>query len=232
MAAASSLTFKEIQDFLLTQLQELQAPIDMTLPKIKAWINMGYKDFVRRTRAFTNDYDVTTVADQESYSIKAGAFYHVSGGRYIEDSSTEYGIPLRLWPGGFDNLPRHKVFGTPYHIWVRYAGDNVAVEMGTVPIADTADYTVKVFGYNLPTKLTSDSQIPVIHEAYHEALIQYPLWKICNAYAHKSKAIREKGVIARQEYLDIVNDGKRDMEDFLSEDSATIDVYSGHFEDF
>jgi hypothetical protein len=234
MAVPGSLTFKEIQDLALDQLQEVQASPDFTLKKLKRYINLGYNDLTRRTRAFTSSYDITTVANQESYDdIKEGAFYHVTHARYIEDSTTEYGDPLRLWPGGFGGLPKDKEFGNPYYYWIRYGGDNTAQELGTVPIAATASKTITVFGYNLPTALSADADIPIIHEAYHEGLFQYPVWKICNAYAHKSKAIREKAIVARGEYLDIVNSAKRDAEDFIGDDIQTIDVYSrGYWEEF
>ena len=111
MAAPTTLTFKDIQDLVLDQLQEIQGATDFTLTKLKKYINLGYNDFTRRTRAFTTSYDVTTVADQTSYSIIAGAFYHISHVRYIEDSSTEYGEPLRKYPGGYSNLPKNKDFG-------------------------------------------------------------------------------------------------------------------------
>jgi hypothetical protein len=203
----STLTFKQVQDFLLD------------------------KDFARRTRSLSDSYDVTTVANQVSYSIIDAKFYHISHVRYIEDSSTEYGVPLRRFPGGFSNLPKEMNWGIPYYFWDRYGGDNTVQEIGTFPIASTSSYTITVWGFDLPANLTADGNVPVIHEAYHEALILYPLWKICNAYAHKSKAIREKGVVARDEYLEMVRDARVDNEGFLSEDDQTIDVYSGSSED-
>lgn len=228
MAVPSSSTFKELQDLTKDQLQEVLAATDMTLTKIKKYINLGYNDFFRRVKSISSSYDITTVADQVRYDIKAGAFIQVTHARYIEDSDTEYGEPLRLYPGGFSNLPKNMEFGTPYYYWLRYGGDNTAMEIGTVPIASTASETITVWGYSLPTALSADGNIPIIHESYHEALILYPVWKICNAYAHKSKAIREKAREARNEYLDMIRDAQNDGSEFSTDDHQTIDEYSAY----
>lgn len=225
MSASITLTFKEMQDLALDQLQELQGATDFTLIKLKKYLNLGYTDFVRRVKPISDSYDITTVANQVSYSIYAARFFGVSHARYIADSSTEYGIPLKLWPGGYANLPRFKEFGEPSFIWARYGGDNTAAEVGTVPIISTADVTLRVLGYNLPDPLSNDSAIPVIHEAYHEAPILWAIWKIGNAYAHKSKAIREKSLTARNEYLELVKDSLMDASAFTLDDISTVDEY-------
>lgn len=223
--AVTTLTFKEIIDLTSDQLQEIMGATDMTMRKIRRYINLGYNDFTRRTKILTDNYDITTVADQESYSLVTGAFLQISHVRYIEDSDNEYGEPLKMWPGGYAGLPKNKEFGTPERYWHRYHGDNTTVEIGTVPIASTADKTISVFGYKLPSPMTLDSAVPVIHEAYHEALILYPVWKLCNAYAHKSKAIREKALTARNEYLEMVADAKGDNTAFSMDDIETVDEY-------
>jgi hypothetical protein len=224
--AASSWTFKEIQDFVTDQLQEVLSAPDMSTHKIKKYINLGYVDFCRRTKMLTDSYDITTVANQVSYSIYDANFANVTHVRYIEDSSTEYGIPLRLFPGGFANLPRDMEFGEPYYYWVRYTGDNTATEIGTVPVASTADETLTVWGYTLPTVLSTDNQTPLLKQDYQEAMILYPVWKLCNAYAHKSKAIREKAREARNEYIDLVQDALKDTSSFSTDDISTVDEYS------
>lgn len=224
--AVTTLTFKEIQDLVQDQLQEIMGASDMTMRKIRRYINLGYTDFCRRTKVLTDSYEITTVANQESYSLVTGAFLQILHVRYIEDSDNEYGWPLKMWPGGYAGLPRDKEFGRPERYWHRYHGDNTTVEIGTVPIASTADETISVFGYNLPAQMTLDSAVPIIHEAYHEALILYPVWKLCNAYAHKGKPIREKALTARSEYLEMVADAKGDNTAFSMDDIETIDEYS------
>ncbi len=225
MAAPSTLTFKELQDLVLDQLQELQAMPDMTLVKIKKYINLGYKDFTRRTRILTDDFGITTVADQASYEIINAGFYHIGHVRYIEDSDTEYGEPLKLYPGGFAGLPRTKEFGIPCYYWVRYSGDNTAHELGTFPICSTADMTITVWGYSVPLSMTADADVPIIHAAYHETLMLFPIWKICNSYAHKSKEIRQKGIAARDEYLEAVEMTKMENSSLTNDDIETIDIY-------
>jgi hypothetical protein len=227
--AASSWTFKEIQDLVQDQLQDVLAATDMTATKIKRYINLGYLDFVRRTRPLTDSYDVTTVADQASYSIIDADFSHVAHVRYIEDSDNEYGIPLRPYPGGFANLPKEKTTGVPYWYWVRYNQDNTASEIGTVPIAATASQTITVWGFDIPADLSADGDKPLIKKDYQEVLILWPVWKMCNAYAHKSKAIREKALTARSEYLELVGDAAREMSAVtLDEEAETVDVYGGY----
>jgi len=221
----TTLTYKEIQDLVQDQLQEVLAATDMTGAKIRKYINMGYNDFCRRTKILSDNYDITTVADQESYSLVTGAFLHIQHVRYIEDSTTEYGEPLKLYPGGYAGLPQQKEFGIPCFYWTRYHGDNTAVEIGTVPIISTSSETLRVFGYKLPAAMGLDSSVPVIHEAYHEALVLYPVWKMCNAYAHKSRAIREKAREARDEYLEMVASTNIDSSAFSLDDISTVDEY-------
>lgn len=221
----ATLTFKELQDLVQDQLQEVLAATDMTGAKIRKYINLGYNDFCRRTKILSDNYDITTVANQASYSLVTGAFLNISHVRYVEDSTTEYGEPLKLYPGGFAGLPKDKEFGRPYYYWHRYHGDNTTVEIGTVPICSTADETLQVLGFKLPAAMGLDASVPVIHEAYHEALVLYPVWKMCNAYAHKSKAIREKAREARGEYLEMIADAKGDNTAFSMDDIETVDEY-------
>lgn len=229
--ATTTLTFKEIQDLVLDQLQELSGTTDFTLTKLKKYINLGQVDFARRTKLLTNKFDITTVANQESYAIANARFIDILHVRYIEDNTTEYGRALRLFPGGYVNLPRQKLFGTPEQFWIRYGGDNVAMEIGTIPIASASSETISVFGHNLPVDLSADGDITLINQAYHEALILYPVWKIANAYAHKSPAIRNKAIAARDEYLEIVQTALRDAGSYTTEDIQTIDIYTGNYSD-
>jgi len=220
------MTFKEIADLTEDQLQEVLAATDMTSTKIRKYINLGYADFCRRTKLITDNYDITTVADQESYSLVTGAFLNVTHVRYIEDSTTDYGDMLRLFPGGYANLPTQKEFGRPCFYWHRYHGDNTAMEIGTVPIISTADETLRVFGYKIPAAMGLDASVPLIHVAYHEAPMLYAVWKICNAYAHKGREVREKAREARNEYLEMVTDAKIDNSAFSTDDIETVDEYS------
>jgi hypothetical protein len=230
--ATTLLTFRNIQSLVEDQLQEVLGATDMTLPKIKKYINLGYNDFVRRVKPLMSSLDITTVADQATYSLVNGDFTHVSHVRYIEDSDNEYGEALRPYPGGFANLPKEKTFGKPYWYWVRFTGDNTASVIGTIPIASTASETITVWGYTLPTPLSADSDIPVVQEAYHEALILYPVWKICNAYAHKSRSIKDKAITARNEYMDMIRDAMGDASTMtMDEEPQTVDVY-GRYGDY
>lgn len=219
------MTFKEIQDLTLDQLQDVQKELDVTLTKIKKYINRAYFDFCKRTGCLQDSYDVTTVANQLAYDVSAALYLKIEHVRYIADSS-EVGEPLRPYPGGFANLPREKSYGKPYWYWIRYANQRDSMEIGTWPIANVADKTLRVFGQDIPTALSDNADVPLVKEPYQDALVTGAVWMMTKAYAHKNRALRGKALDARTEYFEAVAEARIDFST-ISDDEfpETVDVY-------
>jgi hypothetical protein len=224
------MTFKELQDLTLDNLQELQSIVDVSLTKIKKYINRGYFDFVKKTSCLQSEFTLTggTVANQESYALD-DYFYHVEHVRFIEDSTTEYGRILKPFPGGYTHLPKQKQFGVPYYYWVRAVHTRTNAEIGFYPIPGESGNTIKGWVYQFPeSDLSANGDIPLIKEAWQDAIYVHALWKLHAAYAHKSNAIRTKANDFKVSYIEMVNDATRNFSELHSDNVVTVDAYMGY----
>jgi len=152
------MTFKEIQDYLLLQSQELQGLTDYNLPIIKFIINRVYLDIVKKTKCIEDNVDITTVANQFSYSITDSAnlayIYKPYLVRYIRSGIDENGEKLTPYSGGYSNLPENRTYGTPKQYWIRGLHTRSEIEFGTIPICATTGNTIRISAFMFPlTKL-------------------------------------------------------------------------------
>jgi len=210
-----ALTFKNMQDLVIDNCQELQSIPDFTRTKVKAYLNRAYLDFVKRTKCITDTIDITTVADQESYSASDAAnlayVYHVYEVRYIDNLSgatpQEFGDKLKPHPGGHAGLPETWDTGTPRHYWLQGANTEDSFEIGTYPICSASNNLIRVFAYMYPTsELTNDSDEPVIGDAYRYALVDYACWKLFKMYGHRGREFKYRYNEHKQEYFEAIQE--------------------------
>lgn len=215
-----ALTFKNMQDLVIDNCQDLQKFTDFTRTKVSAYINRGYFDFVKRTKCITDTIDITTVADQESYSASDAAnlayVYHVYEVRFIDNLSgstpQEYGDKLMPYPGGHAGLPETWDTGTPRYYWLLGANTEDSFEIGTYPICSTSDYVLRVFAYMYPTsEMSSDSDEPIIGDAYRYSLVDFACWKLFKMYSHRDREFKYRYGEHKQEYLEAVSDAMTAM---------------------
>ncbi len=225
-----SMTRAEIR----TYIREMVAQTDSTNTQysdslLNTRINRGYRDFVRRTKCFETSEPITTVANQLEYrqgTAYTTEFFQIHTVRHIIDASNEVGEPLKPYPGGYNNLPRIKAFGKPYHYIVRFPHQVNNTRLIFWPIPATSGETIEISGYNFAPDLTGDNDIPKIKESFHEALVFYTVWKILFPYAHKSAIAMAKMNQAKQDYFDLVSEAMQEFSQSNDDEpNMTIDVY-------
>jgi hypothetical protein len=221
------MTFKELQDEVLDFCQEIQSRPDFNITRVKRAINRGYYDFAGKTSCLQSEFELTTAVNQESYAINDEIidFYHV---RYIIDATNEYGKPLTPYPGGYAGLPKNKSFGEPSEYWFRGLDTRVKCEIGFYPIPDAVE-TIKGWCLCLPggssaPELSSNSDKPLIRDAWQDALVNYAVWKLHATYSHLNKAWRAKALEFKGFYDENV-ESHRFSNFFKGEITQVQDVY-------
>lgn len=228
------MTFAEIRADSLDIIQDWQQHGDYTVAKLNHYINLGNREFVRRTKCIEGNIDITTVANQFEYdqSDAAGLQYYLKAQqvRYIE-VSTEVGRKLDPYPGGYFNLPKDKVYGTPYFYWIRNVQgrtiesgstgsiSRTGIRLGTWPIissagdpdGDTIAITLRIEGYLYPATMTADTHIPEYDEAFHTAIVHYAAYRILRMFSEKFPEVRQKSIEQKQEFESIVEEAKRSL---------------------
>ncbi len=201
--------FLNLQDDVLEFCQELQAISTFQRKQVKRWINKGYYDFVKRTSCIQDVIDITTVADQESYTSSDTAnlafVYKPYEVRHIESGKTERGEILLPYPGGHGALSDIIQTGTPTHYWTRGVHTRGEFELGTVMVDSSSGNTIRVYAFMFPTADLSDNEDePLMKEAWQDALVNYAVWKLFSLYSHTSKAWGNKAMEHRGLYLEDV----------------------------
>jgi len=227
------MTFKEIQDLVLDNAQELQSMTDFSLTKVKQYINRAYYDFVRQTRCIELDIDITTVADQEYYTSADAAnlafIYDIYEVRYIDTlsagSAAEYGDILLPTP--HKDLRDKWSSGTPDQYWVKNSNSRGSFKIGTYPIIGTSNLKLRVSAYTFPlTDLASNSDEPIIREAWQDALVEHASHKIFKAYSHLKPEYRQRSRDHLAEYQIYVQDAKMVSDEQKDRNTIIQDVYN------
>ena len=205
-----STTFKNMQDAVIASLHPaIKSRSNYSLDLVKNHINKGYYEFVRRTKCIEGTVDITTVANQSSYTQSDNSSianimqpYEV---RYVESGSSNVGWPLKPYEGGHANLPRTKVYGIPSHYWIRGGNSYGNFEIGTYPIIDASGGTLRIDAFMWPSsELSNDDDEPEIEEAYREALVDYALYKIYRMFKYIDKSWHELSLTYRADFLQII----------------------------
>ena len=209
-------------------IQDWQQHPDYTIAKLKHYLNSGNRAFVRLTKCIEGYVDVTTVANQFEYTQADAAdlqyIYKPRQMRYIEETS-EVGIRLRPWPGGYTNLPKDMIYGTPSYYWlINMAGRSVTtagtptgsgirtgVRLGTWPIISSADETLRVEGFLWPLALTADTHIPEYDEAWHDAAVYFAAYRMLWMFGEKYPETRKKAIECKQLFDNRVIEAKKEL---------------------
>lgn len=228
-------TFLNLQNDVINALHP--AIIDRTAystDEVKRMINRMYFDFIKRTKLIKGTIDVTTVANQASYTSSDAAnlayVYEINEVRMITDSDNGY--ILMPYPGGHANLPRILTYSSlPGHFWTKGIGTPGEFEIGTWPIHDTTGDTLRIETFLFPTsELSNDSDEPVIEEQHREALAIGALWKLYRQFSYINKDWIYIYRNYRDEYMEMVAQAELtrpiDTEDGLPE---IFDVTESNF---
>lgn len=210
------MTFLQMQTDAIDLLHELENYSSVyTLAKLKQYLNRGSVEFVRKTQCIESTIDITTVADQFEYdeSDQSGLQYlqlpyQV---RYVDgDEVGEKLIPFR---GGYTNLPKTKIYGTPSTYWLRNIGGKsratipsafTGFRIGTWPICGTSDNTIRIDAYMWPVTLVGDTHVPEYKDAYHDAPVFYAAYRMFMNASHLRKSWRQKALDNKALFDEIV----------------------------
>lgn len=164
-------TYRDIQDNTLALISKSDST---TRNRIKTWINLGYQDFINRElwpfREVTDT--IATVAGTQEYTLTT-EFSNIDNSN-IASVTVQGASARRLAYKPFNQLrisqPDLDQEGTslPEYYYLK------ASKIGFWPSPNDA-YTITVDYYKIPTELSSDSDEPIIPQAYREALLQYAL---------------------------------------------------------
>jgi hypothetical protein len=220
---ADSYDFSDIQNEITDLVKPLASlPDYSTLNADKDhYINRGYIDFVRRTGGIEDRIDITTVAEQTSYSTTDAAnlkyVFRVMQVRWDEDttayaSSDWEGLLLKPYPGGYGSLPKVRSYGSPYWYWTRKNMNKGGLIIGTWPIVGTANQTIRVFCTRFPTSLLANAtDEPDIMVAWQPAIIHYAVWKLYNVYSHRNPNWERKAIEHRDYYFEYIQSAQGDF---------------------
>ncbi|KKM76265.1 hypothetical protein LCGC14_1381880 [marine sediment metagenome] len=227
LRGGGTLTFLEMQTDALDIIQDWQNHADYTLDKLKHYINLGNKNFVRHTRCIEGNIDITTVANQFEYSQADESdlqyLYKPQQFRYIENA-TEVGWKLEPFRGGYFNLPKDKIYSRPTYYWIRnVSGRSVTtagsptgsairtgVRLGTWPII-SAVKTLRIEGFLWPITLTADTHTPEYEEAWHDAAVFWAAYRILWLFTEKFPETRKKAIENKQLFDERVAEAKSEM---------------------
>ena len=165
------------------------------------------------------------MANQKVYDVDDSVI-KIHTVRYVEDSSTEWGRPLKPFPGGYNNLPRILSFGIPQYYFIRAPHDLTNErDIGTYPVIATSDETLEYDAFYTPGDLSLDVAEPAFNSAYHHAIYEYAIWKAYMMFSHKKAEYLRKAMDFERMYLDHVADALRDFSEMTEAPQETVDVY-------
>ena len=230
------MTITQIQDDIVGLCQELAGEFDFTLDRIMHLINRGYYDFVRRTNCIEDRIDITSVANQVSYSVADAAniafIYRINEIRHIESGVTENGFSLKSYPGGYVALPEKLIYSSsPTHYWTRAMQShettvNVAKVIGTWPVLNSSNDTLRIHCYRFPlAELTVNTSTMEIDPAYQDAITFYVAWRVHMMYQHKNPFIQQKSNDMQRAYFDLVKDFNLNASMEVNDFGEIINVY-------
>lgn len=216
--------FKELQDLTYHNIQELAREVDVNLTTIKKYLNRAERQFVRETRCKQLTIDITTVADQVSYTSSDAAnlayVYDVDWARYIDE--TERGTKLKVMNHG--DLPERYQYGNPYWFWVQKASSGY--EIGTHPIISESSKTLRVRAFIYPVSAMSvDADEPNFEDAWQDALPEWAAYKLFNIYSHKNPAFGRRSQDHYALYRSFVDDYNGNNIKGFTEFTTVQDVY-------
>jgi len=229
------LTFLEMQTDALDLLQEVQAHGQYSATKLKHYLNQGNLAFARKTKCIEVTVDITTVAEQFEYdsSDAAGLITLMIPYQFRYVDGTEMGEPLKPYPGGYTNLPKVYSYGKPFYYWIRNIhaatvaapSAYVGVRVGTWPICDTADKTLRIDGFMRPTVLSADAHISEIQPEWHDAVVYYAVSRIFSMFAHLQPEWGRKATFYLSEFERMVAEANEFMIIQNDEPMELPDVY-------
>ena len=215
--------FAEMQTDALDLLHELQNHGQYTSDKLKHYINRGSVEFVKRTMCIEAPIDITTVASQFEYTEAdaAGLAYLLKPIqiRYV-DSASEVGEPLRMFRGGYTNLPKTKQYGTPSEYWIRNVPGKTrgalpvaftGARLGTWPICATSAKTLRLDAFLWPVPLVGDTDIPEYKDAWHDAPVYWAAYRMILNFSHLRKGWHDKALELKAIFDEYVESARRDL---------------------
>ncbi len=204
--------FSAIQTDVDDLVQELTSKTGVyTATKLKHYINRGYYDFARRTKCIESSVDITSVDSQVTYAAADAAnlayVYEPYEVRHIEESVTEPGDILKPLAGGSSGIGDTYEYGTPDRYYVRGVHSMGKFEIGTWPVLNVDDATIRVYAYMFPIdELDDDADEPLIKEAWCDALTHYAAYRLFKSAGHLREAWNRKADEEFRFYLELVND--------------------------
>jgi len=220
------MTFKQLQDEVLDYCQELQSITDFSITKVKRFINRAQLDFIRQTKCKQLDIDITTVANQVSYTSSDAAnlafAFDVFEVRY--DDGTEWGNKLTF--RDHVTLPEQYQYGRPYEYWITGNHSKGNFTIGTFPIISVSSNTLRVSAFVYPlVDLSANTDEPVIEDAWQDALPEYAAYRLFKIYSHRDKAFVYRSREHKAEYQNYVEDYNYRAIKQSDEITSIIDVY-------
>lgn len=233
-------TYAQIIDACVTNIQDVLDDANMPTALFGHYIQEGWRDLTRRLKVIAKEFSITTTANQALYGVDA-TIQKIIAVKYLRDATTEFGIKLVPYPGGYNNLPEDKTFGLPYWYYLFAPYDTTNRKIGTIPIISESNEALVVAAYYKPEDLSEAASPTQIPENWETAIPEYVSWKIFEKYAFmdidkidsrgKSRQNRtnyaNKALIHKANYLELVRDAK---EEFTTEQddefTSIVDVYN------
>jgi hypothetical protein len=186
----------------------LESRTDIDDNRLARWVNQGYSFIsqpeVRKHRELEATYDVTLVADQNSYSISSTTVgYDILGVRNVTfyDSATVTNTTNRHdvrprdihW---FNKRTLYATSGGPRHYHV--TGDSI--EFSPVPTSTDAGKKVRLHIWREPALLSADTDKTVLHAYFDTGVLLAAQW-----IAQWRLGYREVAIATRQEMQAYIN---------------------------
>jgi len=220
------MTMGEIKSHILLHIQELQNEPEFNQVRQLKLANRGLIDFARRTKALHKVFTITTVANQEVYDVD-NQILKITNVTYVENSTNEFGRKLLPWPGGQANLPKTKTFGKPNFYYIVSPFDTAFKrDIGTIPIVSTSSETLNVYAYYTPAELATDTASPSLQESYHDAIVEFAVWKAFSQFSHKKPEYRQRAQEFMGYYFEKVREAQEEFSTSTDDEfQQTINVY-------
>jgi hypothetical protein len=222
------MTFAEIRADALDIIQDWQQHGDYTVAKLNHYINLGNRQFAKKTKCISGSILITTAAQQLEYTQADQAtlqyLYIPRSVRYIETGS-ELGKKLDPYPGGYHNLPKDLRYGNPdWYVFENLRGRSITtagtptgsiirtgVKFYAWPIVSATGETFDINGYLFPATLSADSHTPEYDESWHDAITHYAAFRILRMFSEKFPEARVKALEQKALFDEFVADAKSEM---------------------
>lgn len=140
-------------------------------------VREGHRKFFWEAQCLTSDQTLTTVVDQEEYSLTAPP-------DWVLVTEVLYGTTSWLMQTTEVEIARYEPLwtqtssSTPTHWWVTDTN-----KIRVYPAPDTAGVTMYVHGVRLDTDLSSNTDAPSCPAIFHEAIALFAAWYHGKVYA-------------------------------------------------